>query len=67
MARVLCLMSLVIGVLVALLFGADFVMAMAGMETSAPLRGAHWLMDLGFLIFGTALAVMSWFTFREQR
>lgn len=67
MAKILCLASLAIGVIVALLFGVDLVMSVAGMASTAPLRGANTMMDIGFLIFGAALAAMSWFTFREQR
>ena len=67
MAKVLCLASLAIGTIVALLFGVDLAMSLAGMTANAPLRGASTMMDVGFLIFGAALATMSWFTFREQR
>ena len=67
MAKALCLLSLVLSSLIALLFGIDFIMSMAGLAESAPLGAASTMMDLGFTIFGGALAVMSFLTFREQR
>lgn len=67
MPKILCLLSLVLSIAVALLFGVDSVMSFAGMKENAPLGGASALMDIGFAIFGITLAVMSWLTFREQR
>lgn len=66
MPKALCLTSLVVAALLILLFLADFVMKLAGMGESAPLRGASLTMDIGFLIFSSLLALMSWVTYKEQ-
>jgi hypothetical protein len=67
MPKALCLTSLVVAVIIVVLFLADAVMGLLGMETIAPLRGASLLMDITFIITGSALAFMSYATFREQR
>ena len=66
MPKALCLTSLVVAALLLLLFLADLVMRFAGLEATAPLRGASLLMDIGFLIFGGILAFLSWTTYKEQ-
>ncbi|QDS96653.1 hypothetical protein FF011L_54650 [Roseimaritima multifibrata] len=65
MPKALCLTSLAVAIVTALLFLADLVMGLAGMADSAPLRGASSLMDIAFLAAGIAIAVMSWKTYRE--
>ncbi|MEL7264350.1 MAG: hypothetical protein AAFP69_06000 [Planctomycetota bacterium] len=68
MPKALCLISLVVAVLVVLLFMADAVMGMAGMdETMAPLGGASLLMDLTMVFIGAVVAFLSFTTFREQK
>ena len=66
MPKALCLTSLVVAALLSLLFLADLIMRFAGMEATAPLRGASLLMDITFLIFGLILAFLSWTTYKEQ-
>ncbi len=66
MPKALCLTSLVVAALLLLLFLADLIMRFAGMEASAPLRGASLIMDIAFLIFGGILAFLSWTTYKEQ-
>ena len=67
MPKALCLASLVASILVVALFLIDAIMGFLGMETSAPLRSASLMMDLGFVVFGGILAYLSWATYREQR
>lgn len=67
MPKALCLTSLVVAVIIVVLFLADAVMGLMGMAPLAPLRSASLLMDITFIITGSALAFMSWATWREQR
>ncbi|QDV64563.1 MULTISPECIES: hypothetical protein [Crateriforma] len=67
MPKALCLISLVASILVVVLFGADAIMGLAGMEDVAPLGYASLLMDLTFAIFGLILVFLSFTTYREQR
>ena len=66
MPKALCLTSLVVAALLFLLFAADFGLSMAGMGDSAPFQGASMMMDFAFMVLSVILAVLSWFTFREQ-
>ena len=67
MPKALCLISLVASILIAVLFLADAAMGMFGMEDMAPLRGANMMMDIAFVLLGSAMIYMSWTTYREQR
>ena len=67
MPKALCLISLVASILIVVLFLADAAMGMFGMATIAPLRYANPMMDIAFIILGSAMIYMSWSTFREQR
>lgn len=67
MPKALCLTSLVVAIIIVVLFLADAVMGMIGMEKIAPLRSASLLMDLAFIVFGSLLAFLSFTTWREQR
>jgi len=67
MPKALCLTSLVVAVIIVVLFLADAVMGIMGMATMAPLRGANLLMDITFILTGSALATMSYITWRDQR
>lgn len=67
MPKALCLISLVVSLLIALLFLIDAIMGFAGLEGNAPLRSASLMMDLAFTVFAGILAYMSFSTFREQR
>ncbi len=66
MPKALCLTSLAIAVLMLLLFGSDLVLQLAGMTSMAPLEGASLMMDAAFAVISIIIAVMSWFTFKEQ-
>ena len=67
MPKALCLISLVASILVVVLFLADAVLGMAGMSEIAPLGSASLLMDIAFVVFGSAMIYLSYSTYREQR
>ncbi|MGI9473372.1 MAG: hypothetical protein ACR2NZ_17650 [Rubripirellula sp.] len=67
MPKALCLISLVASILVVVLFLADAVMGLAGMQDIAPLRSASLMMDIVFVVLASAMIYMSWTTFKEQR
>jgi hypothetical protein len=67
MPKALCLSSLVASILVVVLFLADAVMGLAGMQDIAPLGYAKPLMNIVFILLGAAMIYMSWSTYREQR
>ncbi len=67
MPKALCLISLVASILVVVLFFADLVMGLIGMQDLAPLRSASTLMDAVFILAGAVLIFMSWTTYRQQR
>lgn len=66
MQKVLCIIGMICGILVLLLFLADLILLFAGMATVSPLKGYSWMIDLVFSLGGGGLAVVSFFTFREQ-
>ncbi len=67
MPKALCLISLVASILIVVLFLADAVLGMAGMNEIAPLGSASLMMDFAFVIFGAAMIYLSYSTYREQR
>ena len=67
MPKALCLISLVASILIAVLFTADAIMGLAGMQEVAPLGYASLLMDITFAVFGLIMIFLSFTTYREQR
>lgn len=67
MPKALCLISLVASILIVVLFLADAIFGLAGMESVAPLGYASLLMDLAFTFFGLLLVYLSFSTYRELR
>jgi arginine exporter protein ArgO len=67
MPKALCLISLVASILVVVLFLADMVLGLLGMQDLAPLSSAKPWMDVVFIVAGGVLIFMSWTTYREQR
>lgn len=67
MPKALCLISLVASILIVVLFLSDAAMGMLGMADIAPLRAANLVMDIAFVVFGSAMIYLSWSTYREQR
>ena len=66
MQKGLCIAALTIAVIVFALFLADLILGMAGMNQIAPFKFANMIIDIVFVICSLVLAVMSWFTLREQ-
>jgi hypothetical protein len=64
--RGLCIAALSIAVIVCALFTADLILGLAGMYNLAPFKYANMIIDIVFIICSIALAIMSWFTLREQ-
>ena len=62
----LCIAALTIAVIVFALFLADLILGLAGMNQIAPFKYANPYIDIVFVVCSLALAVMSWFTLREQ-
>ncbi len=66
MPKGLCITALTIAVIVLILFLADLILGLAGMENIAPFKYNNMVMDIIFVVCSGSLALMSWFTFREQ-
>ena len=66
MPKGLCITALAISVIVFVLFAADLILGLAGMENLAPFKYNDMVMDIIFIVCSGSLALMSWFTFREQ-
>ena len=62
----LCIAALTIAVIVFALFLADLILGLAGMNQIAPFKFANMIIDIVFVICSLVLAIMSWFTLREQ-
>jgi hypothetical protein len=62
----LCIVPLTIAVIVFALFLADLVLGFAGMKELAPFKFSNMIIDIVFVVCSLVLAVMSWFTLREQ-
>ena len=66
MQKGLCIAALTIAVIVFALFLADLGLGLAGMNQIAPFKYANMIIDIVFIVCSLALAIMSWFTLREQ-
>lgn len=66
MQKGLCIAALTIAVIVFALFVADLVLGLAGMNQIAPFKYANMVIDIVFVVCSLVLAIMSWFTLREQ-
>ncbi len=66
MQKGLCIAALTISVIVFVLFLADLILGLAGMNEVAPFKYADMTIDIVFSVCSLALALMSWFTFKEQ-
>ncbi|MBL8826748.1 MAG: hypothetical protein JNM18_07155 [Planctomycetaceae bacterium] len=62
MAKVLCILSLIVAVVLMLLFGLD-----AALPDGFIFRKASLTMDIGFAVAAGVLAYLSWSSFREQK
>jgi hypothetical protein len=59
MPKALCISGLVVAGLVLVLFAAD-------LAVGIPFRRASMMMDVSLLVCAALLALLSWFTLREQ-
>lgn len=59
-------MALTISVIVLILFLADLLLGLFGMQELAPFSYTNMVMDIVYVICSLALTIMSWLTFREQ-
>ena len=66
MQKGLCIAALTIAVIVFALFLADLILGLAGMNQIAPFKFANMIIDIVFVVCSLVLAIMSWFTLREQ-
>ena len=66
MQKGLCIAALTISVIVFVLFLADLVFLLLGNLDLAPFKGANLPVDVVFVVCSLALALLSWFTYREQ-
>ena len=66
MQKGLCIAALTIAVIVFALFLADLILGLAGMNQIAPFKFANMIFDIVFVVCSLVLAIMSWFTLREQ-
>ena len=66
MQKALCIAALAIAVIVFALFLADLIFGLAGMFEIAPFKYANSTIDVVFVVCSLMLAVLSWFTFKEQ-
>ena len=66
MQKGLCITALTMAVIVFVIFAADLIFGAAGMLNLAPFKYADMIMDIVFVICSLAVAVMSWFTYRQQ-
>jgi hypothetical protein len=64
--KALCIAALAIAVIVFALFLADLVLGMSGSVEIAPFKYANSTIDIVFVVCSLMLALLSWFTFREQ-
>jgi hypothetical protein len=64
--KALCIAALAIAVIVFALFLADLILGLAGMFEIAPFKYANSTIDIVFVVCSLMLAVLSWFTFKEQ-
>ena len=66
MQKGLCILALAISLIVFAVFLADLILGMANMKAIAPFHYADSTIDYVFIVCSLVLAVMSWFTLREQ-
>ncbi|HMP78515.1 MAG TPA: hypothetical protein PKD54_03605 [Pirellulaceae bacterium] len=67
MQKVLCIIAMTISSIVFLLFAADLVFGMLGVNSLTPFRYANFWIDVVFAICAGAIAVLSWMTYKQQR
>ena len=66
MQKGLCITALTIAAIVFAIFLADLVFGLLGMLNLAPFKFANMIMDIVFVVCSLVVALLSWFTFKEQ-
>ncbi len=66
MQKGFCIFALAVSGLVFLLFAADLVFGMAGMNSVAPFKYASMITDIVFAVCSGIVAALSWMTYRQQ-
>ena len=66
MQKGLCITALTISVIVFAIFLADLGLGLLGNATIAPFKYANMVMDIVFIVCAMVVAVLSWFTYKEQ-
>lgn len=66
MQKGLCIVALTISALVFVVFLLDLILGAAGVQHLAPFRYASLMSDIVFSVASGALAIMSYFTLRQQ-
>lgn len=66
MQKGLCYVALTISSVVLLLFLADLILGLSGMPQLAPFKYASMVTDIIFTVASLILAVMSFYTLRDQ-
>ena len=66
MQKGLCITALTIAVIVFIIFLADLVLGSLGMKHLAPFKYENLILDIVFIVCSLVVAVLGWFTFKEQ-
>lgn len=66
MQKGLCIIALSVSVIVLVLFLADLVLGLSGLNHLAPFKFANLLLDIVFIVCAGILGALSWFTMKEQ-
>ena len=66
MQKGLCITAVAIAVIVFVLFFADLLFGLFGMQGIAPFKGASMLISIVFSICSAILGYLSWITLQEQ-
>jgi hypothetical protein len=62
----LCIVALSVSVVVLVLFLADLILGLSGLNHLAPFKFANLILDVVFIVCAAILGALSWFTMKEQ-
>lgn len=65
MQKGLCITALSISALVLVLFLADILLGLGGMQAMAPYKFFSWYGDLVFIVIATLIGWMSWINYQK--
>ncbi len=66
MQKGLCIIALAISAVIFILFLADLGLGFAGQKVIAPFKNFSTMADIVFVVCSGIIAVLSWFTLKEQ-